>query len=300
VDNARETVRNNEILGIVQPHANTKGSIVVAALGASNPIAGYALKGMQAVYGLSIRREIFFPAGTDMQIQVVRPSTLKQKEPWQGWPQLRSDAKLQAIVAAAPLRTHDTKGRLSDLTNMMFLGTREQIVTAFDETGWFEADALGVGSALKTAQATARQTGYSNAPVSLLMINGRPPDLVFQKSLDTLAKRHHLRIWKEPGTYEGRQVWIGAATHDLAVSSEKKGTKWSHRIDSHIDRERDWVETDLLFTGTAVGYLDMERPSAPKKAANATGDDITTDGKMTVLDLGPAKAQGEKPAVIQR
>ena len=80
------------------------------------------------------------------------------------------------------------------------------------------------------------------------MINGKPPDLVFQKSLDTFAKRHHIRIWKEPGTYQGRDVWIGAATHDIAISTEKAKTKWSHRIDPHIDREREWIETDLLYS----------------------------------------------------
>ena len=58
VDNARETVRNNDILGIVQPHASRKASIVLAGLGMTNPIAGYAIKGASAVYGLSIRREI--------------------------------------------------------------------------------------------------------------------------------------------------------------------------------------------------------------------------------------------------
>ena len=85
VDNARETIRNNEILGIVQPHASTKASLAMAALGASNPIAGYAIKGVQTVYGLSIRREIMFPGGTDLQVQIVRPSILKQKEPWDGY-----------------------------------------------------------------------------------------------------------------------------------------------------------------------------------------------------------------------
>ncbi|WP_433967691.1 ankyrin repeat domain-containing protein [Tunturiibacter gelidiferens] len=44
VDNARETVRNNEILGIVQPHASTKTSIALAGLGMVNPIAGYTIK----------------------------------------------------------------------------------------------------------------------------------------------------------------------------------------------------------------------------------------------------------------
>jgi hypothetical protein len=55
VDNA-ETVRNNEILGIIQPHASKKMSVVMAAFSAANPIAGYTVKGVQTVYGLSLRR----------------------------------------------------------------------------------------------------------------------------------------------------------------------------------------------------------------------------------------------------
>jgi hypothetical protein len=301
VDNARETVRNNEILGIVQPHASTKASIILAVAGASNPIAGYTLKGISAVYGLSIRREILFPAGTDIQIQIVQPSTLKQKEPWPGWPPMETTPKLQKLVIAAPVRTHTADGRPSDVTNLMFIGTREQIVAAFNETRWFEADSLSMGSALKTIQATIRQSGYDTGPVSSLRIDGRPPDLVFQKSLDTFAKRHHLRIWKDNATYDGREVWIGAATHDIAISNSKGKTKWSHRIDPHIDRERDWVETDLLFTGTAVGYAELDRPSVPRKTSNASGDEILTDGKMAVLDLGRGKVpNGEKPVLQTR
>ena len=297
VDNARETIRNNEILGIIQPHASKKVSIAMAALGAANPIAGYTIKGVQSVYGLSIRREVQFPAGTDIQIQIVRPSILKQKDPWPGWQPLPVDAQLQHLVAGAPLRTHTRNSTPSDPTNLMFLGTRNQLVAAFGEAGWFEADDLGVKSALKVAQATLRQTGYSEAPVSTLLVEGRPPDLVFQKSLDTFAKRHHLRIWKLRKTYNGQDVWIAAATHDIATSNARAGTKWSHRIDPHVDRERDWVETDLLFIGTGIAYADVERPAAPRKISNATGDQILTDGKMSVVQLaGPKRPDAEKSA----
>jgi LssY C-terminus len=297
VDNARETVRNNEILGIVQPHASGKVSLAMAAVSAINPIAGYSIKGIQAVYGLSVRREILFPAGTDLQLQIVRPSMLKQKEPWPGWPTLAVDAKLRSLVAAAPLRTHTPNETPSDITNLMFVGSRQQLVTAFNEAGWFEADDLSMRSAAKTIGATIRQANYSSAPVSTLRIDGRSPDLVFQKSLNTFANRHHLRIWKQSAAYNGREVWIGAATHDIAISKARGGTKWSHRIDPHIDRERDWVATDLLFIGTAVAYADVDRPSAPKRAENATGDQILTDGKMSVLELkGSEAASQENPS----
>lgn len=114
--------------------------------------------------------------------------------------------ELHQLVQAAPLRTHTGNSTPSDPTNLMFLGTRNQLAAAFGEAGWFEADDLGVKSALKVAQATLRQSGYSGAPVSTLLVEGRPPDLVFQKSLDTFAKRHHLRIWKLPKPYNGQDV----------------------------------------------------------------------------------------------
>jgi hypothetical protein len=301
VDNARETVRNNEILGIIQPHVTGKVSIAFAALGAINPIAGYTINGVRAVYGLSIRREILFPAGTDVQVQIVRPSMLTEKEPWKAWPALPVTPKLRTLVEHAPMRTHTANGTASDVTNLMFLGTREEIMSAFNEAGWFEAVPSGFGSNMKVVQATLRQTGYSNAPVSTLMINGRPPDLVFQKSLDTFAKRHHIRIWKLASTYEGREVWVGAATHDIAVEHTKTMTKWTHRIDPHIDRERDWVESDLLFIGSATGYADINRPNAPRNAANATGDDIVSDGVMSVVQVGPAHDRpAGSPGLISR
>src|SRR5262249_13426161 len=133
VDNARETVRNNEILGIIQPHASKKASLIFAGLSATNPFAGYAIKGVSTVYGLSIRREIMFPATTDLQIQVVRPSMLKQKEAWPGFTQIQMDSDLQSIVQSAPLRTFATDKTPSDVTNLIFLGNKQRITSSFAE-----------------------------------------------------------------------------------------------------------------------------------------------------------------------
>lgn len=280
VDNARETVRNNEIFGIVQPHAHTKVSLALSAVGAVNPIAGYAVRGVQTVYGLSIRREILFPAGTDLQVQIVRPSSLEQTSSWAGWPVLQESADLRRIIDAAPGRITTPSGAPSDLTNLLFLGTRQQLLAAFREAGWYEADARSLTNNLNAVQATLRNTDYASAPVSTLLLEGRPPDLVFQKSLDTFAQRHHVRIWRLAQRLNGREVWIGAATHDIAVSNSRAKTKWSHRVDPHIDRERDWIESDLLYAGTARAYANLERPSAPRRAANATGDLLLTDSTL--------------------
>jgi hypothetical protein len=291
VDNARETVRNNEILGIIQPHASKKVGLAMAAFSAANPIAGYTIKGVSTVYGLSIRREIMFPAGTDVQVQIVRPSMMKEKVSWPGWKVMPVDAELTKLVSTAPMRTATPGNVPSDPTNLIFLGSQKQVIAAFGEAGWFEADNLSAKSALKVAQATLRQTGYGSAPMSTLTLQGRPPDLMFQKSLDTFAKRHHVRVWMLPKTYQGQQVWVAAATHDIATQNSAGGTKWTHRIDPHVDREREWVQTDLLFVGTGVAYAYVDRPAAPKKLGNATGDTIVTDGKIAVVQMVTVKSE---------
>jgi hypothetical protein len=89
--------------------------------------------------------------------------------------------------------------------------------------------------------------------------------------------------------YNGREVWVGAATHDIATESSRGKTKWIHRIDPHIDRERDWILTDLLFAGTATAYVDVDRPAVPKRAENATGDKLLADGDVSVIELKRAR-----------
>ena len=58
---------------------------------------------------------------------------LKQKEPWAGWPRLPVNPQLQQMVATAPLRTHTPDKKPSDLTNLMFIGTEKELITAFQE-----------------------------------------------------------------------------------------------------------------------------------------------------------------------
>jgi hypothetical protein len=235
VDNARETIQNNEILGIIQPHASTKVSIALVAVSVANPFAGYAIKGVQTVYGLSIRREIVYPAGTDLQVQIVRYSKLKQKPAWSGWAKLPVDQDLQHLVTNAPMRT-TTPGKVpSDPTNLMFIGSQQELMAAFTEAGWLQASDLNVKSAMKTATATLRQTGYNDAPVSTLHLQGKAPDIVFQKSLNTFAKRHHLRIWQLKPTYQGRR---SLDRRRYARHRHHQRARWHQMVSSHRSAHR--------------------------------------------------------------
>jgi hypothetical protein len=119
--------------------------------------------------------------------------------------------------------------------------------------------------------------------MSMLLLEGRPPDLVFQKQNNTFAARHHLRIWRRPARFHGQEVWICSATHDIGIAFSEEDRTFIHKVDTQIDRERAKVVSDLLFTGLVQGIALVDRPDVPTKLFNATGDALETDGKMAVI-----------------
>jgi len=131
----------------------------------------------------------------------------------------------------------------------------------------------------------AEMRGYQEAPVSVLLLDGRPPDLVFEKMNDTFAARHHLRIWKRPGTFGGNPIWVCAATHDTGISFSDETRTFIHKIEPRIDVERAKVVNDLMLTGLVRGLSLVERSDLPQELYNATGDAPKTDGGMAVLSF---------------
>ena len=121
--------------------------------------------------------------------------------------------------------------------------------------------------------------------MSILRLEDEAPAMTWQKGLNTFAKRHHLRIFKRPDTFEGKPVWVSSSTQDTGIEFSNDNHTFIHKIDPRVDRERGKVVTDLLFTGEAESFVMIDRPAVPKKSMNATGDDLLTDGKMAVVIL---------------
>jgi len=290
VDNARETVRDGLIIGIAYPH-NTASRISMGfhMLGKLYPAVGYAFDSAMYAFGLTYHREIDYPAGTELTVQVQLPCRFAPPVGVTPWPELSLDEATAAQLRSGPTRTESADGRPGDCVNIVLLGTAAQLRQGFEVAGWTPAEKTGMVSGAKTFLAVLQQKGYATAPVSTFLMGDRAPDLVFQKQLNTFAKRHHVRIWQLPEPVGGETAWLAAATHDVGIGAEKAGLSWYHRIDSHIDRERDKIAADLMFTGLPRGLCWLDRPDLPRTAKNATGDDLITDGRMLVLAF-PARA----------
>ncbi len=289
VDNARETIEQGRIIGV--PHPNeSKLNWAARVLGFTNPLLADGLKAAVFVRDRELKREIEYPPGVEITLALLAPvklaaSPVAQTGAAQAAAPPRASPELTALVRAQPMRTETGGGTPSDVTNLLFIGARAQLEAAFRAAGWTEAEETSLKSGLKTFVAVLEERGYKSGPVSLLTLGGARPAFAYQKQNNTFAKRHHIRFWPRPETYEGQPVWVAAATHDIGIAVHREGTQWIHRIDSSVDRERAKVTNDLLFTGLVKAQTLIDRPAAPRTSENATGDKLETDGRMQVLIL---------------
>jgi hypothetical protein len=200
-----------------------------------------------------------------------------------------------------PRRIQDAGGNAGDNTNFLIVGTEEQILRAFEAAGWVEVD-RDKGSAVAAGiQAVLNKRAYVTLPMSELMLFGRVQDhgLAQGDPVQVVAERHHFRIWKAPFWVEGRDVFVGAGTHDIGFDRDQRNNGVTHKIDPEVDKERDYIGQSLQETGR-VAKLEYVTPSQPsKEAITATGATFRSDGRVLVIYLVPEgefAASGSAPA----
>jgi hypothetical protein len=116
--------------------------------------------------------------------------------------------------------------------------------------------------------------------MNTLTLNGVPSDFAYQKNLDTVQKRHHVRLWKDA---QRRDLWLGTAAEDVGFRFGL--AHWTHSTDPNIDKERAKVVDDLAFTGCleAAGLLTRNSPDLSQGTERKHL--IVTDGDIAVLRL---------------
>jgi LssY-like putative type I secretion system component LssY len=230
------------------------------------------------------RGAIDYAPGVEMTLALEAP--LEIAEPAPVVPALVAAPALSAFVEALPYRTQSAKHHTdSDVTNLLFVGSNEQVAHAFAVAGWTEARSLGLRARLRGLAALVSRRPYHEAAVSRQELESRPPDLVFQKQNNTLAKRHHVRLWRYPDDLDGGAVWVGAATHDVAIVFDRKQRAFTHRIDPRIDLEREKIVNDLQLTGQVAAVVWVDRDDAPLLADGEGDDPMETDRRMAVVEL---------------
>jgi len=311
VDNAREAVRKwNQVRGVVaashpnrwfgglwlRPTFEAFGKSGVGLTGAggmihsrilANPFAGVAIAGARTALFRMPDPEIYFPAGTDVWLRIAHPAPQANapagNEDDRNRTTLPDDA-MEELRDRPSAVTQPDRGPVTDIINLAFVGSEDELRSAFLAAGWTEAEPLNPRTFMRTYRAFTSMQEYAAAPVSQLFHEGRAPDLVFQKAFNTLAKRHHIRVWRATAA-NGETVWVGAATHDIGIAFDWGRFSLTHRVDVRIDRERQILLNDLTDAGCIAGREWIERPALRSEAGPRV-----TDGALAVLQVQTCSA----------
>ncbi len=289
VDNARETVDEKGQINGILASETLSGELDAGLDQLSDEYGGFASILSAAKNGLFEQAftDIAYKRGVEMTLRLAKPLTAPLAAVPQppAWP-AAGEVMLAGLIGREPFQTvAQSPPNPSDLINLLLVATEDGLRRAFTDAGWSGAAALDPLSKFETLRALVEDRGYSEAPVSVLLLDGKLPDLVFEKTNDTFARRHHLRIWRRPGKVYGKAIWAVAATHDIGIDFSEAERTFIHRIDPRIDSEREKVVADLLFAGHVDAFALGQRPAVPRQTRNATGDRIETDSRIAVLLL---------------
>jgi hypothetical protein len=311
IDNARERVtRSGQIRGVIaandpnrfifglwlRPSTNMISRSLIGLTGASNqiwsklemgPIGAVALFALRYKMFPLAEPEIRLPPGTDMKLAVSVPPPDSKHAAIPAAPQIAPE--FSDWVREQPFEIEREDGRPApDIINVVFIGSEQDLRDAFSMAGWYLADPATIRNYSRMFGAFNSMREYSSAPVSTLLYQDTPPAFVFEKSLNSVAKRHHIRIW-QGGIVDGEEVWLGAATHDTGIGFDFRSVSFTHKIDSRIDLERTKFVTDLIFAGCSEAPTKIERQDAAESTGKNANASIT-DGAVAVLDLQPCTA----------
>jgi hypothetical protein len=289
IDNARETLTNGVVHGIRSTNT-PQGTITsrLKYLPTLNPYPDIGLLVFKATFPIFPEPEIYFPAGTDIRIKLDAavmnpPATLTAD----GGTRLdaMNPSELRALVNALPEHSTTQKMVTADVVNLAFVGSKEQFQAAFSHAGWQTADPVNRHSILLNFYAVLKNSSYYHAPMRPFLLEGRVPDMNWQKSLNTYAQRDHMRVWEWQGTEMTGPVFVGTATHDRSAGISFKHREFVHHIDADIDNERSKVIRDLRAAGCVRAVYLVPREDIAPSATNAVGDPLRTDGSMAVVQL---------------
>ena len=291
IDNARESVdRGGDVKGIRSTGTlGYRANNLLSGFAMFDPIA-YLYVNVAAARMLRFSEpEIWFPAATELRINLVAPIKL-QHDYGPATASIEQSAeegiKLRELLRGLPYRTMTANSnKPSDFTNLVFLGTPRAVERAFRAAGWVRADRLNSISTFLTLRSIAENQRYQSAPMSTLLLDEQRPAFTLQKSLDTFSKRHHARVWLRSETWNGHQVLTASSTQDIGIQLSRKNKTFIHVIDTNIDNERTKIVNDLIFTGCVAGAQLYPRPWLPTDAYNGTGEKLETDRRVAVLEF---------------
>ena len=200
-------------------------------------------------------------------------------------------SELREMIDFLPSRTVDGEGRDGDMLNLIFIAKKDDLERAFERAGWVKTDKSKPTIVWHLFE---QREHYTKLPMAKLYVFGRGQDYSYALPDPTsiVARRHHLRIWRTDYEMDGTPIWVGAATHDVAIQIQMKRLRIVHRIDPEVDAERDFIAANLAETRRVAHEEYLHCVDPVFAGETATGGTYYSDSRMLLMELHPEEKAG--------
>jgi hypothetical protein len=279
-----ELITGDEVA--LRARKEVKGSSRSKLIAVEMIIAGLVYLPAAPVFLLSRGRDSTALQGTEMTAYI-NGDSLVQSAKLRG---VREGVSgLREMTDLLPPRIVDGQGREGDMLNLIFIAKKNDLEGAFERAGWVKTDK---SKPTIFWHLLLQRKHYTKLPMARLYVFGRAQDYSYALPDPTsiVARRHHLRIWRADYEMDGTPIWVGAATHDIAIQIQMKRLRIVHRIDPEVDVERDFIAANLADTRLVAHeeYLHVVDPVFAGETA--TGGTYYSDSRLVLLELRPEKS----------
>ena len=304
IDNAREQVKKGVIHGIRA--TDTPQGTISSRLRHMPSLQLYpdpVLLGYKMLFPVFPESEICLEPGTDLEIELPAATHLPADFDAAPAPSLdvlspdpasqANDQQIAHDLADLPERTLTKKGKAADVINVIFTGSRTDLEMAFATAGWLPSEHISKNTIRHQFLAFLAKTNNATGPMSAQFLEGRPADLMLEKTFDSYEKRDHLRVWSVAPDPDGTQLWASASVRETGATLSVRHKGFMHHVAPDLNQAQHVVVRDLLAAGCVASVGSIARPDMDHILINATGEIFRTDGKLTVLHLKPCSSDYE-------
>jgi hypothetical protein len=290
VENAREQVTSKGVIRGIRSSDTPEGRINsrLKHLPTYNPYSDLVLIVYKATFPIFPEPEIYYPAGTDLRLKLTEPVhslPVAAAQPVESMAETSEELNVERTALSVPWRSTTVEQVDADVVNLAFVGSREQVEVAFQQAGWSTSDPFTKHSFVHTFYAFLNNSSYDQVPMKTLLLDNKPSDMSWQKSLNSYNRRDHLRMWQWSETSDSKIVWLSSSTHDTRATLSVKHHQFVHHIAPDIDDERSTVIRDLELAGCVKSVHLVPRRGVSNLTRNANGDKVRTDGDMAIVQL---------------
>jgi hypothetical protein len=193
-------------------------------------------------------------------------------------------SELDQMMDYLPPRVFNREGREGDMLNLVFVAQEANLQEAFKHASWVQTDKWRTALVWHFLR---QRTHYTTLPMARFFLFGRVQDYSYAlpDPAAVISRRHHIRIWKTDYALDGTPLWIGAATHDVAIEIAKRGRLINHRIDPEVDAERDFIGVNLTEASLSIEHKYLHGVAPVFEAQTSSGGAYHSDSRILLLDL---------------